>query len=115
MNVYCRFERKSREWLPERPSADDAQFCPNCNVRRKFKEVRAVGLLFHDLRRSAARNARASGVPEGIVMKLGGWRTREVFDRYAIIEESDMEQAIDLIEARRLLVATRGANTPVAT
>jgi hypothetical protein len=43
-------------------------------------------------------------------MKLGGWKTREVFDRYAIIEESDMEQAIDLIEARRLQVGMRGGD-----
>jgi integrase len=91
-------------------TVDDGQFCPVCKVRRRFKELRAVGLLFHDLRRSAARNARASGVPEGIVMKLGGWKTREVFDRYAIIEESDMEQAIDLIEARRLQVGMRGGD-----
>lgn len=82
-------------------AVDEAQYCSVCKVRRKFKELKAVGLLFHDLRRSAARNARASGVAEGVIMKLGGWKTREVFDRYAIIAESDMEDAINLIEARR--------------
>ena len=89
---------------------DDGQSCPLCKVRRKFKELKAVGLLFHDLRRSAARNARASGVAEGVIMRLGGWKTREVFDRYAIIAESDMEDAINLIEARRAQVAATGGD-----
>jgi hypothetical protein len=92
-------------------AVDNAQFCPVCKVRRKFKELKAVGLLFHDLRRSAARNARASGVAEGVIMRLGGWKTREVFDRYAIIAESDTEDAINLIEARRLQVGCSAAKS----
>jgi len=34
------------------------------------------GLVFHDLRRSAARNAVRAGLTETVVMELGGWRTR---------------------------------------
>ncbi len=51
-------------------------------------------LLFHDLRRTGARNLRRAGVPEGIIMKIGGWRTRSVFERYAIVSRSDMNDAI---------------------
>ncbi|HXR15713.1 MAG TPA: hypothetical protein VN777_05820 [Terriglobales bacterium] len=29
-------------------------------------------------------------VAEGVIMKIGGWRTRNVFDRYAIVSRSDM-------------------------
>jgi integrase len=51
-------------------------------------------LLFHDLRRTGARNLRRAGVAEGIIMKIGGWRTRSVFERYAIVSRSDMSDAI---------------------
>ena len=51
-------------------------------------------LLFHDLRRTGARNLRRAGVAEGVIMKIGGWRTRSVFERYAIVSRSDMNDAI---------------------
>ena len=51
-------------------------------------------LLFHDLRRTGARNLRRAGVAEGIIMKIGGWRTRSVFERYAIVSRSEMNDAI---------------------
>jgi hypothetical protein len=31
---------------------------------------------------------------EGIIMKIGGWRTRSVFERYAIVSRSEMSDAI---------------------
>jgi hypothetical protein len=37
---------------------------------------------------------RRAGVAEGIIMKIGGWRTRSVFERYAIGSRSDMNDAI---------------------
>ena len=51
-------------------------------------------LLFHDLRRTGARNLRRAGVAEGIIMEIGGWRTRCVFERYAMVSHSDMNDAI---------------------
>jgi integrase len=58
-------------------------------------------LLVHDLRRSAARNLRAAGVSESVVMALGGWRTAEMFRRYAICSNKDKRNAIDLLEQQR--------------
>ena len=51
-------------------------------------------LLFHDLRRTGARNLRRAGVAEGVIMKIGGWRTRSVFERYAIVSRNDIADAI---------------------
>jgi len=31
-------------------------------------------------------------------MKIGGWRTRRVFERYAIVSQSDIAEAIGRLE-----------------
>jgi integrase len=48
----------------------------------------------HDLRRTAARDFRRRGVSEGEIMKLCGWKTRAMFDRYNIIDEADLAEAV---------------------
>jgi integrase len=53
--------------------------CPNC------KSLTYKGLIVHDLRRTAARNLRRAGVAEGVIQKIGGWKTRSVFERYNIV------------------------------
>ncbi len=57
-------------------------------------------LLFHDLRRTAARNLRRAGVAEGVIMKIGGWKTRTVFERYNIINDDDIADAVQKLENR---------------
>ena len=90
-------------------AVDSKGRCAKCSVEWKFKNLKYVGLIFHDLRRSAARNARASGVAEGVIMKMGGWKTRSVFDRYAIVAESDMDDAIERVEALRAQIGHKQA------
>jgi len=58
------------------------------------KDAKVPSLLFHDLRRTAARNLRRAGVAEGVIMKIGGWKTRSVFERYAIVSQSDIRDAM---------------------
>ena len=71
--------------------------------------MRGPRLVPHDLRRSAARNAIRSGVPEQVAMELGGWRTRSVFARYNVTSESDLADAVERVSR---YVTERAAEQP---
>ena len=79
-------------------------------VREKWQ-----GLLFHDLRRSAARNMVRYGVGEGVVMKIGGWKTRSVFGRYNIVSDADITEVAAKIEEGRRQSAANLAKPSATT
>jgi integrase len=77
--------------------------------QRAAQAAGITGLLFHDLRRSAARNLIRAGVPEQVVMDLGGWRTRSILARYNVTSERDLADALDRVSR---YVAERAAEKP---
>jgi integrase len=78
---------------------------PVKDVRRKWrkacKAIGRPGLLLHDLRRSAVRNLVNAGTPERVAMRITGHKTREVFDRYMIVDDRDVRAALVRTEAVR--------------
>lgn len=72
---------------------------PIRDYRRAFRNaVKAAKLpktlLPYDLRRSALRNMVRAGVDVSVVMKISGHRTRSTFDRYNIVSEDDVREAV---------------------
>ena len=63
---------------------------------RVCSEAGLSGLHFHDLRRTAARNMRRGRVSEKVAMEVGGWKTTSVFHRYAIVDNQDIADAMDM-------------------
>jgi integrase len=57
------------------------------------------GRIFHDFRRSCARNLRRAGNPENVCMAVTGHRTPSVFHRYSIVDEMDVVEALTKQEA----------------
>lgn len=91
----------ARRHGPVFPSPDTRK--PFVDVRRAFKRAcdgaGIAGLWFHDLRRSYITRARQAGVPESVVMRISGHRTRSVFDRYNVVDERDLRLAAQALSS----------------
>jgi integrase len=74
--------------------------------RRACKEAGLEGRLFHDLRRSAARNMDRAGVSRHVAMQITGHKTEAMYRRYNIVSEQDIRAA--LIKTQTYLEAKTG-------
>ena len=74
-------------------------------VKRNGKPVivrpQLLGRIPHDFRRSACRRLIQNGIPEQIAMRLTGWRSRAMLDRYFVTNERDLADAVSKVAALR--------------
>jgi integrase len=83
---------------------DEKRRCANCDASWKPEELKYTGPIFHDFRRTAARNMIRAGVPQAVAMKITGHRTDSMFRRYAIVNEEQKREA--LAQTQHYLVAS---------
>jgi len=50
---------------------------------------------------TSARSLRRLGVSEGVIMRIGGWKTRNVFERYNIVDQADLADAARRLDQKR--------------
>jgi integrase len=69
--------------------------------RAACKRAGLPGRIPHDFRRSAARRLIQGGVPEQVAMRLTGWKSRAMLDRYFVVNERDLSDAVARIATLR--------------
>ncbi|HWR14961.1 MAG TPA: site-specific integrase [Terriglobales bacterium] len=80
----------------------DANYkCEPCGKEYKREQLRYTGRIVHDLRRCAARNLLAAGVPQAVAMKITGHKTDSMFRRYAIVSVDQQREALRAAQVYR--------------
>lgn len=68
--------------------------------RTATKAAGLPGLIFHDLRRSAVRNMEQAGIPRSVAMAISGHKREDVYRRYDIVNDRDIQAAASKLEQR---------------
>lgn len=71
-----------------------------CVVDAEGRPLKALR-IFHDLRRSAAREMERQGVRKSVIKMLMGHKTDSMFNRYRIVDPEDLREAASTIDAAR--------------
>jgi hypothetical protein len=82
--------------------------CSACKKKWRRHQLKYVGLLFHDLRRSGVRNLIRVGVQQKVAMEISGHKTAAVFQRYNITDKRD------ILDAGRKLNEKQNSNALLA-
>ena len=74
------------------------------------KRAGLEGKIPHDLRRSAARAMDRAGIPRSVAMQIMGLRTENVWLRYRVVIQSDLDSGAQMLSAVARDQAGRSAN-----
>ncbi|MEM1026365.1 MAG: tyrosine-type recombinase/integrase [Myxococcota bacterium] len=89
--------RQVRNW----PTGDDGKYisCEGTTITHYFIELclrlDIKDLRFHDLRHSFATRLRRNGADVLTIMRICGWSSQEIFDRYNTVDDADKLRAVD--------------------
>ena len=92
--VFHRDGRQIRTYRRAWTAAIDRAAHAGEGTLRKVVRPQLIGRIVHDLRRTAVRNFERAGVPRSVGMKLTGHLTESVYNRYAIVSESDLREGV---------------------
>lgn len=90
-----------------RVDVDTNNECSKCGTTFKREALKYTGAIFHDFRRTAARNLVRAGVPVPVAMRITGHRTDSMFRRYAIVSEEQKREALAKTQAYLATLAER--------
>jgi len=96
-----------KTWYDACLKAGVGRFVAGPGGRRRYE-----GKLFHDFRRTSVRNMTRAGVPERVAMDISGHKTRAVFDRFNIVSEEDLRQAMRRTQAYLQAAPKQSVVTP---
>jgi integrase len=93
----------------------DGKPIPGTTFGVQFREAKkkagiSSGRIFHDLRRTAARNMIRGGVPQSVAMRVTGHRSDAMFRRYDIASLDDKADALKKAREYARIRAAVGEN-----
>src|SRR5581483_1610468 len=89
--------------------------CEKCECDVHADDLRYRGLLFHDLRRSAAKNFARARVPQYTIQDIAGWKGASMFKRYrGILDVDRSHDAMRQLEQHREQLAAIAAGKKAA-